>query len=130
MAENHDIAKITYEQFEQFLAGQKYQRWHVADNSYFETTHQPLTSAELMDAIDLNQPDIKWIYICSDNDDLNEMVSRVNWDEIPEINATELNNYRLQVYAGRDFLYFNGSFEEASSGIYNTLVPVELGEEW
>jgi hypothetical protein len=129
------VVKIRKDEFREFLENSRdvAALWEP-DNIEFEQfiSHRPCEVDELMVAIDLFPgQEYDYIYIFNANVDdphgeWNE--TRYSDDAIPEVKASEMNEYVVRSSMGKDFLYFACSLEEASCIKYTTLLPAGFVE--
>jgi hypothetical protein len=132
----HAIVRIRKDEFRDFLENSKdvATQW-MPDNIEFEqfTSHLPCEVDELMAAIDFyagQEYDCVYIFNANlDDPDLEWNKQRYSDETIPEVKASEMEEYVVRSSMGKDFLYFACSLEEASCIKYTTLLPGGSSEE-
>ncbi len=127
-SETPDIGKVTFADFEAFLASEGNEYWRAVDNRSFEEAigyEDPISLDALMQGLIVHGEDSEFIYLFSGNEDSYEMANRTDWEKVPQISLAKINKYIVRWVNGSDFLWFTSSLEEATNGGYITLMKAE-----
>jgi hypothetical protein len=124
------FGRTTHEELAAFL-DQHGQRWNVGANRAFmeHVTHLPLETEDLIAAIRGYAPESEWVYFASDWFPAEEVSHFFSLEEARNVNAADLDQFRIRTVRGSDFLYVFCSAEDVCNGSYITLLPAPETEE-
>jgi hypothetical protein len=125
------IGRVSLHDLEAFLR-QHAEQWDLEGLPSFDEflpPHRPVDVDELILAISSANEGEAFAYLFSMEMTPEEALEGADLDAIPNIEASELNDYVIRMGKARDFLYVAPSKEDVSNGFYVNLMPVERQED-